>query len=316
MSDVKTAALALMLTKSEAIYGVDSLPVPGSDAMLIRDLSFNAMVTSLYERQHVRPHFGNAGQLVVDYYSTADFSFEVCNGTGLGVRPAHSELMQMCALGEEIVEGATVKYKPINRALKSVTKYYYLDGLLHKMHGSRGSIELLFEVGKPMEAKVASKGLFGGQSDIDMSALPAANFSAWERGLPVNKRNVAVSRLAGIDVVVDKFSVKNNAKVEYINRPGREAIDCVGSASTGSITIETTRKSTKDWLDIVQGGIAVPIIYEHGYVAGNIRRFDAAKVYLTNPKYSEVKGISMTTFDLDFSTGLAGVQDDWVLTLK
>ncbi|WP_298235914.1 phage tail tube protein [uncultured Azohydromonas sp.] len=304
---------ALMLSKREQVYGQEHASglSPANDAMLVRNLNFNPLNTEQVKRDHVRPHFGNAGQLVVWGNTTADFEIELAGRGAPGVPPRYNELLRMCSLSETITAGVSVVYAPISDVTESCTLHYLLDGLRHRTTGVRGNLELTWATGQLPSAKVSATGLYVDAEDYALAEAP--NYTVWGQALPVNKANTVVT-LFGKSIVIESVSVNMGNTVEYVNRPGQEYVDVTNQESKGTVVFEATSIAYKDWFDAIKRGLTGAFNLVHGGgQAGKTITFNAPAAYLSNPRYSESKGQLMMTVDMDLSAGLNGANDSFTL---
>lgn len=302
---------ALLLSKKENVYGQDSNPTASADAMLVKNLNFNPLNTEQVKRDHVRPHFGNAGQIVVWGNTTADFEFELAGSGAAGTAPRHNELLRMCSLSETITLGSSVVYAPVSQVSESTTLHYLLDGLRHRTTGVRGNLELNWATGQLPFGKCSVTGLYIEAEDYAL--IEAPNYAAWGQALPVNKANTVVT-LFGKAIVMESVNISMGNTTEYVNRPGQEYVDITNQEAKATIVFEATSVAYKDWFAAIKDGITGAFNLVHGGgVAGKTITANAPRAYLTNPRYSESKGQLMLTVDADLSTGLNGANDAFTL---
>ncbi len=136
-----------ILAKIETTYGVDAVPVPATDAMLVENLSWSNEGLRMNERPAVRASFGKLKQVYGGKLRSITFDVEIKGSGTAGTPPEFGPLLRACAFGESIVAVTSVTYAPVSNAVESITLYYYQDGIFYKMLGARGNVSANLEVG-------------------------------------------------------------------------------------------------------------------------------------------------------------------------
>ena len=185
----------LILAKRETTYGTDPVPVVGTDAVLVRDLSVNPLDAQYADRSLIRPYLGRSDQIPTTAQYRVEFEVELAGMKGLGVAtPGLSALLRACGLAETIVATTSVAYAPISAAFESATIYAYYDGLLHKLTGARGSVSLQLEKQALPTLKFTLTGLWSPASD---STHGSPVYTDYKTPVPVNATNTTALTLAG-----------------------------------------------------------------------------------------------------------------------
>lgn len=153
----------LITAKIETTYGVDSVPTGAANALLISDQSITPLDAQNIDRDLVRGSFGASEQLVGPASVKLSYSVELAGSGTAGTAPAWGALLQACACSEGVLATpARVEYMPASTGLKSLTQYYFDDGLLHKLLGCMGDCTLTAKVGERPMLKFEFTGLDGG----------------------------------------------------------------------------------------------------------------------------------------------------------
>lgn len=133
---------AAILAKLETVYGQDATPTGSANAFLVYGMSIDPLNAQMVDREMVRPHFGSFEKLPGTTHIKVGFSVEFAGSGTAATAPAWSPLLQACGM-TETVGASWVEWNPNtdNDSAKSLTIYYHLDGVLHKLLGARGTVK-------------------------------------------------------------------------------------------------------------------------------------------------------------------------------
>jgi hypothetical protein len=200
---------------------------------------------------------------------------------------------------------AQVVYKPVSSNLESVTFYCYVDSILHKMTGARGSVALKASAqGIPM-LTFTFTGLFTTPSD---ATIPAVTLTQFQQPLAINGINTTNLNVSGfLGAVCADFSFDLANATTFRSLPGgADNVVLTDRQPSGSITIEATPVSTggatvaKDWWTLIKNVTLGVFSVTHGTVAGNKVKIDAPQQQLASPAYADKDGITMLTMKQTF----------------
>ena len=284
-----------ILAKIETTYGTDPTPTGAANAILIRNLNITPQETDLVSRDLVRPYFGNFQQLPAAIHASVDFEVEIAGSGAAGTAPAYGPLLRACALSETISAGVSVVYAPVSAAMESVTIYFNVDGVLHKMTGARGTVAIDLTVKALPVYKFKFTGLYGAVAD---AAAPTPTYTAFQLPLPVNNANTSAFSLHGYAGVLSQFSLDMAATPVFRSLVGGEAVLITDRKPAGQVTIEAVPVGTKDFWTIAQNGTSGALSITHGTVAGNKVTIAAPAVQLTKPMYQDMDGVAMLQMGL------------------
>lgn len=190
---------------------------------------------------------------------------------------------------------AQVGYGTISTGFEALSQYMYIDGLLHKMLGVRGSVtDKITPKGLAM-LSFDFVGLFGTVSD---QTLPTPTLSAWKTGNPVNNVYTSGFKLHGF--AANFYDMQNNLGNQVKHRDdvvGTEDVLITGRAPSGSVLIQAPLLAEKDYFTIAKNATLGSLFVTHGTAAGLRVRRALPSVQLKSPKYQDKDGVAAMAFD-------------------
>lgn len=293
----------VVFNKVEGAYGVDSVPVAASDALLVRNFVCTPIELQYEERDPALPFFGNQGQIKAGEMMKMEYDIAVAGSGAVATAPNYGSCMKGAALSETLTPttGPTI-YAPISSGEQSCTKYFWWGGLKHVMLGSRADLEFRGKRGGVPLYHYTWTGLYGGITDV---ALPSPTLTGFQKPQVLNKANTTFT-LHSFAAPLHEISIAMGNEMSYLNVPNQEAIHFVGRKVRGSVTIELPLIAAKDFFTIVRNATNGALAMVHGTVAGNKALIDAANVQLTSPRYSESEGIALLQMGMEIQPSSAG----------
>lgn len=301
---------AAILAKIETTYGVDAAPVGASDALLISNMSIDQYNANNVSRDLIRPFFGSSEQLAGTANIGVSFDVELTGSGALGTAPAWGKLLQACAMTETISAGVSVDYTPNTNGVstKSLTVYYHLDGVLHKLLGARGTVTGKMGVGERPVMSFKFTGLDGGISAV---ANPSVTLSAWKTPLVITDPNTADLTLGctyaagalsgGLAYPSLGLAWDLNNTVAHIPLLGGESVDITQRESKGNITLDLTAAQHVSQMALVKANGLTGLGMVHGTTAGYKVLLFAPGAQLTSPAYEDKQGRTLVKFDVTFT---------------
>jgi hypothetical protein len=200
---------------------------------------------------------------------------------------------------------AQVVYQPVSQTFESVTIYFNVDGVFHKMLGARGTFSAeLPNKGRPV-FQFRFTGLYVAVAD---AATPTVVFTAWKTPLPVNNVNTGALRVHGFTSgVMSQLSIDvANSVVHRSLVGGSEQVLMTDRRAAGRITLEAVTVASKDWWTPIRNAVTGAFSVTHGTTAGNKVKFDAPALQLTEPNYEDLDGVAMLAMGARFVPGASG----------
>lgn len=357
------ARRAVILAKTEAVYGVDAVPT-GADAFKVSNLQVSPMEASVQERDVIRPYFGQSERLMSEIFSKVSFDIELAGHGGgvVGAMPKLDRLFKASGasgaqqtipvvgitrvgttatatvgahtykVGEKVkisgaaqaeyngvkvitavtattydfeVAGAPVtpatgviiqdsayKYLPISEGITSLTIDYILDGLLHKLTGTRGTISIEVPVKGIPKIKFDGTALNNAPQDVVTPIIVTDEFTIPQ---VANTQNTTGYELLGYAGALESLSLAFNNVVNYITLIGKEYVDILDRKVSGSLSFEATTVAQKDYFSAAKNQVTGNLKLTHGSVNGNKVSINCPRVMLDSPKYKEANGVMMMT---------------------
>ena len=292
-----------ILAKTEITYGTDPTPTGTANAILVRNLNITPLNAELASRDLVRPYLGASEQLLASSYVAVDFEVEMAGAGTAGTAPAYGPLLQACGMSETLVALATATYTPVSTAFKSVTIYYNVDGVLHKITGARGNVELNIAAGQIPTFKFSFTGLYNAPTD---TVAPTVTYTAFQTPLVANNDNTTGFSLFSYSGILSSLALNLNNAVAFRNMIGLENVLMTDRQVNGTCVIEAPTIAAKDFFSIALGNTLGALDITHGTTAGNKVQVLSARVDISNPTYQDMNGIQMLQIPLTLVPSTAG----------
>ena len=289
----------VILVETESSYGTDPTPT-GADALIVSDLSITPQASDVVNRDTVRPYLGASEQLLANTRVECTFSVELAgSGTG-GTVPRWGKALKACGMSETASgSGAAgvVTYAPVSAAFSSVTIYYMLDGVRHKVTGCRGSASVSASVGEIPSLDFNFTGVYVAPDDV---ALPAVTYGAQATPLVFKNGNSTGFQLLSYAGALQSVSLDLGNSLVYRELVGgTKEVLLTDRAVTGSVSIEAVTMATKNFFaaaltDATLGNLQ----FTHGTGSsgsanGNTIKVSSARVDIGDVSYGEQDGIAM-----------------------
>ncbi len=214
------------------------------------------------------------------------------------------------ATGSPVVN-KQVEYRPISSNFESLTMYYNVDGVLHKLTGALGTVEISLAVKQIPTFKFSFTGLYNAPSD---TVAPSVDFSAFMIPQVANTQNTPGFSLFGYSGKMQSMSLNIANSVEYVTLIGEESVKILDRKPAGSIVFEAPTIATKDFFSLVKNSETGAMTIDHGSRNGYKLNFAAPSCSLGNPGYQDANGVQMLS--APFTANPVSGNDELVLTFK
>jgi len=296
----------IVTAKVETTAGTDAVPTGAANAVLISDATITPLDAASIDRALMRGYLGGSEQLVGPGSVKMSYSVELAGSGAAATPPAWGQLLQGCAASEGLLTTpARVEYTPVSTSFKTLTQYYYDDGLVHKLLSSMGNCTLSAKVGERPMLRFEWVGLDGG---IVATPNPTGTFTAWKKPVAMTRANVvdialgatyAAGALTG-GALYNSTGLEMNFgnTVNFSAMLSSETVDISDRQSTATMEVELSAAQEVALMEKVKANETQSLGFIIGTASGNKVLFFAPAVQLTNPRKSELNGNRLIGFDL------------------
>lgn len=301
-----------ILAKTEVTYGTDPTPTGAANAILVRSLNVTPLNAELVSRDLIRPYLGASEQLLASSYVSVEMEVEMAGSGAAGTAPAYGPLLLACGMAATTSAGVSVTYAPVSSSFSSVTIYYNVDGVLHKVTGARGTVEMQIQVGQIPVYRFQFTGLYNAPTD---TAAPAVTYTPFQTPLAANSDNTTGFSLHSYTGALQSLSVNVNNSVNYRTLIGAEDVQMTDRQASGQAVFEAPTIATKDFFTLSLGSTLGSLDITHGTATGNKVQITSSKVKVNNPTYQDLNGIQMLQVPFNLVPSTTG-NDEFSIVVK
>jgi hypothetical protein len=302
-----------ILTKLEVTYGVDPVPTGAANSILARNVKLTPITTVRESRDLYRPFLGNSDDVIGAFYGQIQFDVEAAGAGTAGGIPGYGPLLRACGFAQVNNPGVSTVYTPVSGSFESCVQYMYLDGVLHKFMGARGSVSFK---GSYRSATLWSFDFMGLFVPVLDAALPTVNYSAFVAPLAFNKANTPTFNIHGVNgAVLRNLSFDLANQVVYRNLVNSETVRIVDRKPVGAIEMQAELMAVKNWFNTVRDAATGTMQVVHGTVPGNIIEITTPALQLSELSYGEFEGDAMLTGNTKLMPTTAG-NDEMLITVR
>jgi hypothetical protein len=229
-------------------------------------------------------------------------------GAGLAATaPAWGALLLACGNSEStgLTAPARIEYLPATDSLKTVTIYWYDDGLLHKLLGSFGNVKLSAKSGEAPKLTFDFVGTDGG---ISTAANATAVLSAWKTPIGVTKANVTDINIGctyAAGVLTGGTSYNSTGltldwgnSVSFAPMLTSEQVILASRSVVGTMSLDLTAAQELMQMNSIKANTLQSVGFVLGSTTGNKIMLHMPNVQLINPKKEEFNGMRLIGLDL------------------
>jgi hypothetical protein len=303
----RIAKKTVVLVKVETTSGTDSVPTGAANAIQVMDLNITPLDASNIDTNPITSYFGGGVQLVGTASVKCSFSVLLAGSGTPATAPAWGALLLACGNAETtgLLTPNRVEYLPATDALKTVTIYWYDDGLLHKLLGTFGNVKLSAKSGEAPKLTFDFVGLDGGVTAV---ANATAVLTGWRVPVGVTKANVTDINLGGTYAAgaITGGTLYNSTgitldwgnSISFAPLLSKEEVVFADRDMTGTISLDLTAAQEVTQMASVKANTLTSMAFVLGTVAGNKIMLHMPSVQLINPKKEEFNGMRLIGFDL------------------
>ena len=263
----------------------------GSDAVLVRNLDITPVQADVVSRDLVRPFMGNSDQLLANTRVECTFEVELAGSGTAGTAPRFGSLLKACGMSETVVASTSVTYAPVSSSFSSVTIYYNVDGVLHKVTGARGNVEMTCQIAQIPVLKFTMTGIYNAPTD---TAQPSVTYSNQATPLIFKNGNTSAFQFFSYSGAFSQVSLNLANSIVYRELVGgtKEAV-FTDRKPSGTVMLEAPTIAAKDFFSLAAGTSTGNLTFLHGTTAGNRVTFTASQVDIAQPAYADDNGVQM-----------------------
>ena len=298
----------VVLVKPEATPGVDAEPTGAANAVKAFDLSITALELSSIELDIMSAYFGAAMSLPGVSYSKCSFSVLLSGAADAATAPAWGSLLLGCAHSETsgLLTPARVEYLPATDGLKTLTIYWYDDGLLHTMLGCMGAPKLSAKSGEAPKLTFDFTGLHMTPTAVG-NATPV--LTAWKDPVAITKANVTDIKLGctyaagaltgGTAYNSSGLTLDWGNKIEFSALLSSEEVVMDGRKIKGSFSAAMSAAQEAAAIVAINARTVQSLGFVIGKTSGNQIMLHAPAMVLKAHKKEEFKGQRMVGLDFE-----------------
>lgn len=181
-------------------------------------------------------------------------------------------------------------YAPLSQSFQSASIYYNVDGLLHRITGAFGSVEMNLAVRQIPVFRFSFTGLYNTPTD---TAAPSVDYSSFMIPQIANTQNTPGFSLFGYSGAMESMNLNVSNDVQYITLIGRDYVQILDRAPQGTLVFEAPTIAEQDYFSLVSNSTTGVLQIDHGSRSGYRVRFNAPRILLGNPTYQSSNGVEM-----------------------
>ncbi len=297
----------VVLAKVETTSGTDAVPTGSANALQVMDLSITPLDAKNVDLNLLQPWFGNSASLVGTASVKCSFSVPLAGSATAATAPAWGALLLACGNAETtgLTAPDRVEYLPATDSLKTVTIYWYDDGLLHKLLGAFGNVKLSAKSGEAPKLTFDFVGIDGG---VSATANATATLTGWKVPVAITKANVTDIQLGctyatgalsgGTAYNSTGLTLDWGNQVAFAPLLTTEEVVLTDRKMTGTVSIELSAAQEVTQMAAVKANTLQGLGFVIGTATGNKIMLHLPSVQLLNPKKEEFEGKRLIGFDL------------------
>ncbi|WP_310476665.1 hypothetical protein [Sandarakinorhabdus sp.] len=307
----------IVLAKIEGTYGVDSAPVPATDAQIIYDWEPQPMQFDEIRRRIDRGFAGRRPKVKTRGRQGHGFRFELAgSGTANIATRWGSVWLRACMFGAPVPNGAIDVSYPLETVGdgSSLTLYGHKGDagtgyVRMRTQGLRSNLILNFTEGDFPYGAMDGIGLLN--QVPDGTAIGAPTLPAPPAPVEVNSVNTTFT-LGGFALLLRSFELNLGMKTSYRSLVGQRAVifdtaeDGDRRSAGGTIVAELPDPSVRNYFTEVTTRADLALSLVHGTVAGNILDLTSARLQIDEPTFSVEQNRLMMTCNYDLIPSAAG----------
>lgn len=300
----------VVLFKDEVTEGVDSAPVVATNGFRVRNYQPTFMDADGKVRALEKAYLGADPVTMSAFKRGASFEIEMAGGGApVGTVPQWMKFARYCGFAAPVIVATTSATQDPSSTVVSGTHWAYLDNLLMKATGGRGSMGYTIEDDEIPIFNCSYLGI--PPTVLAEEATPGAVVLAGVTDPVISSTENTEFLLGGFEVPLRRMTMNANADLQYRSLIGPpDKIMYRNRNWNGQIVIELPDLATKNYFTQIRPGTTMASSLAQGNIAGNIVTITHPALQITgNVELSEEQGCVMATMPV---TALPVVGNDEV----
>lgn len=285
-----------ILFKIETTEGTDAAPTVGANALRVLNYQPNFMDADAKTRDIEKAYFGADPTTLANIKRGATFDMEIHGAGEAGGIPQWMIPLRVCGFSvPDVVADTSAEQLPITDAIPSATHWAYLDKLLLKTIGARGTVSYTVQ---DDEIPIWSFTVTGRAPETlaEDSAPGNAVITGVTDPIIASTENTTFV-LDGFNVPLRSMTMAATVDLQFRSLIGpQDFMAYRDRAWAGTIVIEVPDLATKDYFSKIRPGDQMASELVHGKVEGNIVTIAHPALQVSgNVTLSEEQGYTMAT---------------------
>ena len=307
---------SLITAKIESPYGTDPTPAAATESLIVKGEPAFEILGSSRSREVAMPTFARLKGVNVGDGMKIAFTTELKH-SGTNATPSrYGPLFEACGMTEAITGGVSVAYTPnstVGGASSSVTIWFYIGGVLHKIVGARGTFKLNMKAGEICTVDWEFTGLYADNAaDIGMAS------PTHEAIAPIicDQLGFTYSSWGGVieELMLDIGNVVSPQKSANAANNGIGQYFISNRESKGSMNPEAVALGTLNPWDIWDQTTAANIVVAITASAGNDFGIAVTGANIEIPKYGNRENVLIWELGFNINPTVAAGNNEIVLT--
>ncbi len=275
-----------LAAKAESVEG-SAETLAAADVVLVENVKFNPN-TPPNKRNPVSASLSGFASVSGARSATMEFDIEVKGSGTAGTAPALGKFLKCSGFAETVVALTSVTYLPASSGISSMTLAAYMDGVIKKIWGARGTWSLKLETGKPSYLHFVFTG-----ADFSVADGALLTNVTYESTKPVAFQNAAFTIDSYAALIGALEFTGNNAvalRKDGNAVSGHKSAIITGREMAMTFDPEMVTVATYDFYGKMRSGSEGALTAALAGAAGNIITLTAPKVQYTGIKSEAREG--------------------------
>lgn len=310
----------VILAKAETTPGTDAVPTAAANAVGFQVSDFSCDIEQRFAANEIATgQFGGADQIPYTRRGKVKFSVPFAASGTAGTAPAWKTLLQGCATAETSATIPTrLEYTPASAALKALSIWAYVNGVLEMFTYCAGNMKLSSKVGEVPTLQFEFTGLV---TSVAAGSAPAATLTTWKRplafgpaacplGLQLGATYTTGALSGGANYGLQEITLDLGNEIQDQELAGSETVNVVDWVPKVSLVADISGAPLAALYAAMDGGTTQSLGWVHGSVAGAKLLVHAGQLQVTSVKHQKNGKSFLASLELTALPSAAG-NDAW-----